>query len=103
MALSWYEIKDRAIRFSKEWESEESERVEAKTFWDQFFIEFGISHRKMESFEKPVHRLDESTGYIDFLWKGTILVEHKSKGKNLDKAIDICYRPQPFPNETKRI
>jgi len=86
MALSWNEIKDRAIRFSKEWESEASERAEAKTFWDQFFDVFGISRRKIGSFEKPVHRLDESTGYIDFLWKGTILVEHKSIGKDLDKA-----------------
>ncbi len=86
MALSWNEIKDRAIHFSKEWESEASERAEAKTFWDQFFDVFGISRRKIGSFEKPVHRLDESTGYIDFLWKGTILVEHKSKGKDLDKA-----------------
>lgn len=23
--------------------------------------------------------------------------------QELDKAIDLCYRPQPFPNETKRI
>jgi len=86
MALSWNEIKDRAIRFSKEWENETSERAEARTFWDQFFDVFGISRRKIGSFEKPVHRLDESTGYIDFLWKGTILVEHKSRGKDLDKA-----------------
>lgn len=86
MALSWNEIKDRAIRFSKEWENESSERAEARTFWDQFFDVFGISRRKIGSFEKPVHRLDESTGYIDFLWKGTILVEHKSRGKDLDKA-----------------
>jgi hypothetical protein len=21
----------------------------------------------------------------------------------LDKAVDLCYRPQPFPSETKRI
>jgi hypothetical protein len=21
----------------------------------------------------------------------------------LDRAVDLCYRPQPFPNETKRI
>jgi hypothetical protein len=73
MALSWNEIKDRAIRFSKEWESEISEKAEAKTFWDQFFDVFGISRRKIASFERPVHRLDESTGYIDLLWKGTIL------------------------------
>lgn len=86
MPLSWNEIKDRAIRFSKEWENETSEDAEAKSFWDDFFNVFGISRRKLASFEKPVRRLDESTGYIDLLWKGTILVEHKSKGKDLDKA-----------------
>ena len=86
MPLSWNEIKDRAIRFSKEWENETSEDAEAKSFWDDFFNVFGVSRRKLASFEKPVKRLDESTGYIDLLWKGTILVEHKSKGKDLDKA-----------------
>lgn len=86
MPLSWNEIKDRAIRFSKEWEEVSSEDAEAKTFWDEFFNVFGISRRKIASFEKPVKRLDESTGYIDLLWKGMILVEHKSRGKDLDKA-----------------
>jgi hypothetical protein len=38
----------------------------------------------LEQNQKPVKRLDESTGYIDLLWKDTILVEHKSKGKDLD-------------------
>jgi hypothetical protein len=23
--------------------------------------------------------------------------------QELDKAVDLCYRPQPFPNETKKI
>lgn len=86
MPLSWNEIKDRAIRFSKDWELVSSEDAEAKTFWDEFFNVFGISRRKIASFEKPVKRLDESTGYIDLLWKGMIMVEHKSRGKDLDKA-----------------
>jgi hypothetical protein len=30
--------------------------------------------------------LDEKDGYIDLLWKGTILIEMKSRGKNLDRA-----------------
>ncbi len=86
MPLSWNEIKDRSIRFSKEWDAETSEDAEAKTFWDDFFNIFGVNRRKIASFEKPVKRLDESTGYIDLLWKGTILVEHKSRGRDLDKA-----------------
>ena len=45
MPLSWNEIKDRAIRFSKEWESVTSEDAEAKSFWDNFFNVFGVSRQ----------------------------------------------------------
>ena len=87
MPLSWNEIKTRAITFSKEWENESSEDAEAKSFWDDFFNVFGISRRRVASFEKPVKKQDGKQGYIDLLWKGVILVEHKSKGRNLDKAM----------------
>jgi len=86
MPLSWNEVKKRAIIFSKEWENESSEKAEAKTFWDNFFDVFGISRRRVASFEQPVLLLDDSTGYIDLFWKGVLVVEHKSKGRNLDKA-----------------
>jgi hypothetical protein len=86
MALSWNEIRSRAVTFSKEWENETSEDAEAKSFWDGFFNVFGISRRLIGSFEKPVRKLDESMGYIDMLWKGNILIEHKSRGKDLTKA-----------------
>ncbi len=47
---------------------------------------FGISSKRVSSFEHRVKKLDEKDGYIDLLWKGTILIEMKSRGKNLDKA-----------------
>lgn len=86
MPLSWNEIKSRALAFSKEWEAEVSEDAEAKSFWDDFFNVFGISRRRVATFEQQVKKIDEKTGFIDLLWKGTILVEHKSRGKSLDKA-----------------
>lgn len=86
MPLSWNEIKNRAIAFSQEWEKETSEDAEAKSFWDGFFHVFGISRRRVATFEQSVKKLDNKQGFIDLLWKGVILVEHKSKGKNLDKA-----------------
>ena len=43
MVLSWNEIKDRAIRFSKERENETCEGARAKYFWDVFFNVFGIN------------------------------------------------------------
>ena len=86
MTLSWNEIKSRALAFSKEWENEVSEDAEAKSFWDDFFNIFGISRRRVATFEQQVKKLDAKTGYIDLLWKGVILVEHKSRGKDLEKA-----------------
>jgi len=86
MALSWNEIKDRALRFSKEWENEVSEDAEGKSFWDDLFNVFGISRRRVATFETKVTKEDRKDGYIDLLWKGNLLVEHKSAGKDLDRA-----------------
>lgn len=86
MALSWNEIRDRALKFTQEWENESREHAEAKSFWDSFFNVFGISRRRVATFEEPVKKLNNQFGFIDLFWKGTLLVEHKSKGKSLDKA-----------------
>ena len=86
MVLSWNEINDRALNFSKEWSGETRERAEKDSFWNDFFNIFGISRRRVASFEEPVKKLGEKQGFIDLFWKGTLLVEHKSKGKDLDKA-----------------
>jgi len=86
MAISWNEIKHRAMEFSREWADESRENAEAKSFWDGFFNVFGISRRRVASFEEPVKKLDSNYGFIDLFWKGTLLVEHKSRGKSLDKA-----------------
>ena len=86
MALSWNEIKDRALHFSKEWANTTNEEADAKPFLVEFFNVFGVSSKKVATFEHKVKKLNDADGYIDLLWKGTILIEMKSRGKNLDKA-----------------
>ncbi len=86
MALSWNEIKDRALNFSKEWAGTSNEEADAKPFLVEFFNVFGISSKRVSTFEHRIKKLDDTDGYIDLLWKGTILIEMKSRGKNLDKA-----------------
>lgn len=86
MPLSWNEIKDRALRFSREWADEASEDAEAKSFWDAFFDVFGVSRRRVANFERKVKKIDGKDGFIDLLWKGVLLIEHKSRGKDLDRA-----------------
>jgi hypothetical protein len=86
MPLSWNEIRDRALAFSREWADERSEDAEAKSFWDDFFNVFGVTRRRVASFETPVKKGDGRGGFIDLLWKGVLLVEHKSRGKDLERA-----------------
>jgi hypothetical protein len=86
MPLSWNEIKSRALAFSREWDDVTSEDAEAKTFWNEFFNVFGISRRRVASFEERVKKIDGRDGYIDLLWKGVLLIEHKSRGKDLNRA-----------------
>ena len=80
------EISSRALAFSREWKRAESEEADAKSFWDSFFEVFGVSRRRVASFEKRVEKIDGKDGYIDLLWKGTPLVEHESRGRDLNRA-----------------
>jgi hypothetical protein len=86
MPLSWNEIKTRAIEFSKEWEDEASEDAEAKSFWDGFFSVFGLTRRRLASFEFQVKKHGGNQGFIDLFWPGMLIVEHKSRGRDLEKA-----------------
>ncbi len=88
MPLTQQEIRSRAYAFVKEWEDVSRERAEAQTFWNDFFDIFGISRRRVASFEEPVKKLGDARGSIDLFWKGTLLVEHKSRGKDLSKAYE---------------
>jgi hypothetical protein len=86
MPLSWTDIRSNAIAFSREWKDASSEDAEAQSFWNDFFEVFGIKLRRVASFEKPVKKSDGKGGFIDLLWKGVVLVEHKSRGLDLDRA-----------------
>lgn len=86
MTLSWNEIKDRALAFSKEWGGAHREEADAKPFLVDFFNVFGLNQRKVAAFEHKVKKLGDGDGYIDMLWKGWLLIEMKSKGKDLTKA-----------------
>jgi hypothetical protein len=80
------EIRNRAYTFVTEWQDETREHAEAKSFWDDFFQVFGVHRRRIASFEQPVKKATGKQGFVDLLWKSKLLVEHKSTGKDLDKA-----------------
>jgi hypothetical protein len=88
MGLNWNEIKSRALLFSKTWADASNEDSEAKPFWIAFFEIFGITDKRVATFELNVKKLGGSQGFVDLFWPGVLLVEHKSRGKNLDDAVD---------------
>ncbi len=85
--LSWNEIRQRAIEFSRGWEGASRESAEAQTFWNEFFQVFGVNRRLVNAvFEEKVRSVSGSYHRIDLFWKGRLLAEHKSAGESLDKA-----------------
>lgn len=86
MPLSWNEIKARALAFSREWADARDEASEAKPFWIAFFEIFGISNKRVATFEHAVKKFGGGQGYVDLFWPGLLLVEQKSRGKDLDRA-----------------
>jgi len=89
MPLSWNEIKTRAAAFVLEWKDNRAvkEKAEAQTFEAEFLKIFGVDRKKAALFEHEVH-FEGGRGYIDLFWKGHIIIEMKTPGKDLDLAYE---------------
>lgn len=84
--LSWNEIRTRAYAFVNEWKDAQKENAESQSFWNDFFNVFGLSRRRVASFERAATKQDGLAGRIDCFWPGVMLIEQKSRGVDLDKA-----------------
>ena len=88
MPLSWNEIKSRAMAFSRQWADAADEKQQSIPFWIDFFDIFGITNRRVASFEHAVDKYGGKKGYVDLFWPGQMLVEQKSAGRPLEPAFD---------------
>ena len=86
MRLSWNEIRARAAKFSREWNGHGYEKGQTQLFYRDFFDVFGVPVRRVATFEESVKNLGKKRGFIDLFWKGMLLVEQKSIGRDLRKA-----------------
>ena len=87
MKLSWEEIQANAIKFSKRWQDAKNEEAQAQSFVTSLLQVFGVTDPEaLGDFEFKVPLSDNKTGYIDYLWKGKIAIEMKSRGKDLSVA-----------------
>jgi hypothetical protein len=79
-----------AHKFAERYATTSSEKQFAQTFWRDFFSHLlridDLTSTGIE-FEVPVRsHLSGKVKWIDVLWSGVLLIEHKSAGENLDKA-----------------
>ena len=77
MPLSWNEIKSRALTFSRTWADAAHEDSQGKPFWIDFFEIFGITNKRVASFEHAVKKLPganaKTDGFVDLFWPGMLL------------------------------
>ena len=92
VTLGQNEISSRAAKFATDWKDTEREEAEAQSFLIEFFHVLGVSRKKVAIFEHKVKCADGGSGYIDLFWKGQILIEMKSRGKDLAKAYEQAKR-----------
>ena len=91
MSISWNEIRTRAAAFVNEWNDKAPtarEEADAQSFENDFFHIFGVERSRVAIFEQKVRLDDDARGYIDLFWKGHIIVEMKSPGKDMQKAYE---------------
>jgi hypothetical protein len=79
-----------ARKFADKYATTSSEKQFAQTFWRDFFSHIlridDLTSTGIE-FEVPVRsHLSGKVKWIDVLWSGVLLIEHKSAGEDLDKA-----------------
>jgi hypothetical protein len=89
MRLSWPEIRANAARFSEDWKGQGYEKGQTQTFYDEFFAIFGVPRKQVAVYEQRVKALDTARtgGFIDLFWPGTLIVEQKSAGRDLTRAM----------------
>lgn len=92
VTLSQNEISARAAKFAENWKDTAREEAEAQAFLIDFFHVLGVERKRVAIFEHKVAGADGGNGCIDLFWKGHIMVEMKSRGKDLTKAYEQAKR-----------
>jgi hypothetical protein len=87
--LSWNEVRDRAIRFSRNWCAARSERADKQTFYNEFFEVFGLRRASVAAFEMNVRNLQGHNNSIDLLWRGKLTILHMKSGRHSQPQIQL--------------
>lgn len=84
--MSINEVRRRLSEFAAQWKDASRENADANLFWARLYECFGIGPESATIYEMAVAKLNGATGFIDSFIPGKLIVEHKSRGKDLDTA-----------------
>jgi len=86
MPLPWEQIQSNAVTFSRRWKDAWDEKSEAQGFVEALLRVFGVDDsRAVGRFEERALR-ESGRGFMDYFWAGTIAIEMKTRGKDLERA-----------------
>ena len=86
--LSWDDIHSKAIAFSNRWKDAASEKQQDQGFIESLLKVFGVPDARAVGTFQEKTKIEGQTKWIDYLWKGKIAIEMKTRGEKLDKAMD---------------
>jgi hypothetical protein len=78
------------LLFSKTWADASNEDSEAKPFWIDFFEIFGITDKRVATFELNVKKLGGAQGFVDLFWAGFACKSHIVKHRNAIEQAGQC-------------
>ena len=99
MPLTQSELRANAERFSREWAGASRERSDAQSFWNDFFQIFGVTRRRVATFEEPVRTLGDRRGSIDLFWPGVLILTgrtHRPSIISLESTKASCHATCSF-------
>lgn len=86
--LALAEVRKRLAAFVQAFKNATNEQQQASIFWTRFYECYGIRAEEATVYEQAVRKLDGGRGRIDSFIPGLLIVEHKSKGRDLDAAYE---------------
>ena len=85
--VNWRDIQDQAEKFVFSYKDAKDEDRDAKPFWKDLMMLYGVEARSVGAFEERVRIHGRpGVGKIDYFAPRKFLIEQKSRGKDLDAA-----------------
>jgi type I restriction-modification system DNA methylase subunit len=87
-SLALSEVRRRLTKFAHDFKDAANEQQQASIFLTRFYECYGIKAESATIYEQRVKTLSGGVGRIDSFIPGLLIVEHKSKGRDLDLAYE---------------